>query len=60
MLKGYKTLILNAAVALLGVAQGFDWVGVAGGEKAGWVMTGIGIANMILRSLTNTPVGKAE
>jgi hypothetical protein len=58
-MKGWRTLGLNAAVALLGVAQATNWTDVLGSNSAaGWVVTGIGVANMVLRSLTTTPVGK--
>ena len=54
-MKGYRTLVFNAAVALVGVAQAFDWTSVLGGQQAGVVVTGIGIAGMVLRSITTTP-----
>lgn len=58
-MKGWRTLGLNAAVALLGVAQATDWTHVLGASAtAGWVVTGIGVANMVLRSVTTTPVGQ--
>ncbi len=60
-MKGWRTLGVNAAVALLGVAQATNWTDVLGSSStAGWVVTGVGVANMVLRSLTTTPVGKAE
>jgi hypothetical protein len=58
-MKGWRTLGLNAAVALLGVAQATNWTDVLGANSsAGWVVTGVGLANMVLRSLTTTPVGQ--
>ena len=57
-LKGWKTLLFNAGVAVLGVAQAFDWTSVLGATPySGWVVTGIGVVGMILRSVTTTPVG---
>lgn len=58
-MKGWRTLGLNAAVTLLGMAQTTDWTDVLGSNaSAGWVVTGVGIANMLLRSITTTPVGQ--
>jgi hypothetical protein len=58
-MKGWRTLGLNAAVALLGVAQATNWTDVLGSSPtAGWIITGVGVANMVLRSVTNTPVGQ--
>lgn len=59
MLNGYRTLIFNAAVALLGVAQAFDWTSVLGSERAGVVVSAIGFAGMALRWATTTPIGSA-
>lgn len=58
-MKGWRTLGVNAAVALLGVAQATNWTDVLGSNAtAGWVVTGVGIANMLLRAITTTPVGE--
>jgi hypothetical protein len=58
-MSGYKTLAANAAFAVLGVFETFDWTSALG-PKAGMVMTGLAIANMILRFFTTTPVGVAK
>ena len=61
MLGGWKTLIFNGAMALVGVAQMFDWTTVLGATPyAGYVVTGVGIINMILRSVTTTHVGVSK
>ena len=58
-MKGWRTLGMNAALALLGVAQAANWTDVLGpGATAGWVVTGVGVANMVLRSITTTPIGQ--
>jgi hypothetical protein len=57
-MKGWRTLALNLGVSLFGVLEATDWSGALGNDKAGWVMTGIGIANMVLRTLTTTKVGR--
>jgi hypothetical protein len=58
-MKGWRTLGLNFAIAGFGVLEATDWTTVLGNEQAGWAVAGIGIANMILRAVTDTPVGKA-
>ena len=58
-MKGWRTLALNSAVALVGVAQATNWTDVLGSNStAGWIVTAVGIANMVLRTLTTTPVGQ--
>lgn len=58
MLKGWKTLIFNAAIAVLGVLQAADWVDLLGSERAGIAVIAIGIIGAILRFLTDTPALK--
>lgn len=55
MLKGWKTILFNLAIAAFGVLQAVDWIDVLGSERAGLVVTAIGIAGTILRFLTDTP-----
>ncbi len=57
MLKGWKTLIVAALVALAGVAHQADWINLSGPTNAGYVLSGVGILMAILRFLTNTPAG---
>lgn len=57
-MKGWRTLGLNFAVAGFGVLEAADWTSLLGNEKAGWAVATIGIANMVLRAVTNTPVGQ--
>ena len=59
-MKGYRTFILGAAVALLGTAQALDWAQIVTAENAGVIVAGIGAAIMVLRALTNTAAGKSE
>jgi predicted chitinase len=59
-LKGYRTLAFNALVAAVGVAQSVDWVSVVGSTHAGWALTAVAIANMLLRAATDGPVGVAK
>lgn len=56
-MKGYRTLAFNALVATLGFAQSVDWVSVLGSTHAGWAITAVAVANMVLRAATDGPVG---
>lgn len=58
-MKGYKTLIFNAAVAAFGTLDATVLGGVIPTEYLPTVIAVIGAVNMILRALTNTPLGKA-
>jgi len=57
MLTGYRTLIFNGLVALLGVATAFNWSSVVDANTAGIIITVIGIAGAALRFITKGPVG---
>lgn len=59
-MKGYRTLTLNLAAAVLGVLIAADWTGLAGPTSAGIIVTGLGIANTVLRIFTDGPVGQAS
>lgn len=59
-LKGYRTLLFNAAVAVVGFAQSLDWVQVVGPAGAGWALAAVSVANMLLRAATDTPVGESR
>lgn len=65
-MKGYRTIIANAAVAALPVAgeilsflDVFDWRSIAP-EYAGWFILVVGVLNIGLRFITTTPVGKKD
>ena len=57
-MKGWRTLAVNLAVATFGVLEATDWTALLGSGSGGLALTGIGIANMVLRSLTTTPLGR--
>ena len=57
-MKGWRTIGLNLAVASFGVLEAADWTAMLGNEKAGWALAAIGISNMVLRTVTTTPVGQ--
>lgn len=56
-MKGYRTLALNLTAALLGVLVATDWVALTDPRTAGTIVTGLGLANAVLRFLTDGPVG---
>lgn len=58
-MKGYRTLALNLAAALVGVLVATDWIGLGlSTQTAGAIVTGLGVANTALRFLTDGPVGR--
>ena len=60
-MKGFKTLFFGALVAVFGVLETFDWTNVFSDPQiAGIATTVTGAVIVILRMLTNTPVGKPE
>lgn len=56
-MKGYRTLALNLAAALGGVLMATDWTSLADPRIAGLIVSGLGLANTVLRFLTDGPVG---
>jgi hypothetical protein len=63
-MKGYKTAIFNGAIAAIPV---FDWLATNGtfitpflGAHAGAVLSVVGLANMVLRWVTTTPIFKQD
>lgn len=56
-MKGYRTLIIGAIIAILGIAEGLDWVNLVPQEWADFIIGGIGLAMMYLRKITTTPIG---
>jgi hypothetical protein len=59
MLKGYRTIIIGAALAVLGFLQSQDLTAIISNpQTAGYVVSGIGVVMMVLRKMTDTPLGK--
>ena len=56
-MKGYRTLALNLGASLLGVLVATDWTSIADPHTAGLMVTGLGVANTVLRFFTDGPVG---
>lgn len=61
MVKGYKTVIVGALVALLGFLETFDVTNILGlipDQYDPLVVSAVGFAMVLLRLITTTPVGK--
>jgi hypothetical protein len=63
-MKGYKTAVFNGAVVALPLV---DWLATNGtfitpflGAHAGAVLSVVGLANMVLRWVTTTPIFKQD
>jgi hypothetical protein len=63
-MKGYKTAVFNGALAALPV---LDWIATNGsyitpflGAHAGTILAVVGLANVLLRSVTSTPIFKKD
>ena len=59
MLKGNRTRLIGAAIAILGLIEMYVHEIVPPGGQP-WTYVGIGIAMIILRQITDTPPGKRD
>jgi hypothetical protein len=59
-LKGYRTIIFNVAVILAGLAEVADVISIVAPGSEPLVLLIVGIANLVLRYLTDTKVGESE
>lgn len=57
-MKGWKTLIFAAVLALAGVIEQFDWITVIPEGWDGVVLLVVGVVVAWLRKLTTTPIMK--
>ena len=57
-MKGWRTLLVNCGIAVFGVLEAADWTALLGSDRAGLVVMAIAIANMGLRAITDTRVGR--
>ena len=61
MFQGWKILIFNTAIAIIGVFAAFDWTSIVSNpEHAGLIVSAIGVINVILRFFTSTPPGQKK
>jgi hypothetical protein len=56
--KGWRTLLVSLAIAVVGVLQSTDWSALVPEDRVGPVMVVIGVAMAVLRILTDGPVGR--
>ncbi|PTW61412.1 hypothetical protein C8N35_102121 [Breoghania corrubedonensis] len=66
-MKGYRTTLINGAVALVPIAAellkflgAFDWQAYLEPRDALWAMLIIGGLNIFLRRITSTPIGRSS
>jgi hypothetical protein len=61
-LKGWRTVIVNGIVILAAIIAYLNDSALAGflPPKYAWVPIAIGVANIIMRSITNTGVGQKQ
>jgi hypothetical protein len=57
-LKGWRTMLLSLAVAVVGVLQTADWATIVAPGQVGPTILAIAIVMAVLRTLTDTPVGR--
>ena len=58
-MKGYRTLAVNIASAVVGVLIATDFTGLGlSVETSGLIISGLGAVNVVLRFLTDAPVGQ--
>lgn len=56
--KGWKTLLFSAAIAVAGVLQTADWATIVGPRQVGPAMLAVSVVVAVLRALTDTPIGR--
>lgn len=60
MMKGFRTLTVNGVVGAIAIANSLDWVSFMGDKRGSLIIAGLSFANMVLRYVTNTPVGQKD
>ncbi len=66
-MKGYRTILINFALATLALAAEiaswlttFEWAAWLPPQYALWVIVTVNVANIALRFVTTTPVGRPQ
>lgn len=58
MIKGWKTVVFNVVTAAVGALAVMDAGAFTNDPQVlGWIIAGQSVINIILRAITNTPVG---
>ena len=55
--KGWRTMLLSVALAVVGVLQTADWATIVGPRQVGPTMLAIAIVVAVLRAVTDTSLG---
>jgi hypothetical protein len=58
--KGWRTMLLSVALAVVGVLQTADWATIVGPRQVGPTMLAIAIVVAVLRAVTDTAVGEGK
>ena len=59
-IKGWKTVVVSAVLAVVGVLQTADWATIVSPQRVGPTILGVAILVAVLRSVTDTPVGRRK
>lgn len=57
-LKGWRTVLANILFAVLPLLELTEWRQVLPPDWLPWYVLGVAVANMVLRSMTTTPMGR--
>ena len=60
MLKGFRTVLVAAALVVLGGLETFNVTDYVTTENAGIALAAVGLLVAVLRKFTTTPLGQAE
>ena len=58
--KGWKTIVVSAALAVVGVLQTADWATIVRPQHVGPTILGVAVVVAVLRTLTDTPIGRRD
>ncbi|PCI53453.1 MAG: hypothetical protein COB36_12360 [Alphaproteobacteria bacterium] len=59
-MKGFKTVIFNSLGSIMPILEVSGITGVLEGDALKWYIIGMAVANIVLRFMTTTAVGKSE
>ncbi len=57
-MRGYRTILVNLLLTVLPILELTELINVLPPEWLPWYALGMALANMLLRSITTTPVGQ--
>lgn len=60
MLKGYRTLLVNALLMIIPLLEMTELHAVLPPDYLPWVLFAAAVGNIVLRLLTDTPVGRRD